>query len=62
MLTLVIGGVGLVSAYVSYTPEIAARYLLIFMHLLIYLFEVFPIVSFTYYMKYDAIDNYNSAK
>ena len=25
-LTLGIGGVGLVSAYVSYTPEIAARY------------------------------------
>jgi len=27
VLTLGIGGVGLVSAYVSYTPEIAARYL-----------------------------------
>lgn len=27
MLTLGIGGVGLVSAYVSYSPEIAARYL-----------------------------------
>jgi hypothetical protein len=26
LLTLGIGGVGLVSAYVSYTPEIAARY------------------------------------
>ena len=26
LLTLGIGGVGVVSAYVSYTPEIAARY------------------------------------
>jgi hypothetical protein len=26
LLTLGIGGIGLVSAYVSYTPEIAARY------------------------------------
>lgn len=34
MLTLGIGGVGLVSAYVSYTPEVAARYSDFFVHLL----------------------------
>lgn len=35
-LTLGLGGVGLVSAYVSYSPEIAARYGLFGSYLFIY--------------------------
>jgi hypothetical protein len=38
LLTLGIGGVGVVSAYFSYTPEIAARYIL-------YLFLAFSPLS-----------------
>lgn len=55
ILTLAIGGVGLVSAYFSYTPEIAARYVCRFCFM--FLSSLFPIIDlnnllqFTFFLK-----------
>lgn len=58
-LTLGLGGVGLVSAYVSYSPEIAARYGL-FRFLFIYLFikvlsSQILVARFIFYFSIPAI-------